>query len=398
MTFNIVLVPEKIDKYKILFDQHFEVEIGDIDSVDFKPKAKIKRWGEECYLELELVKLSDTKKVNKVKPFKEIDNNKEKLKWKDNDKEIHFYPLTDGFEYEIILNKKPDSNITEFNIQTKGLVFYYQPELTQLELDIDSIRPDNVIGSYAAYHATKTNLHTNKEDAEKYKCGKAFHIYRPKVIDTNENWIWADLNIDMVNNKMTITILQSFLDNAIYPIRIDPDFGYTTVGGTLIAFSVGADVKGSKYTGAAGTLNSMSVYLHDNSPNPPTWADLGGSQNFQVAIYKDSDNTYVDNIGDFAVSSNAFQTQTFPAVQQTISAVDYWLYVAYTDAGGFGDYVFAAYDSGGSGRETGWGQIGGAWPATLAVGDFNNTDAFKYSIYGTYTPSGGGISVAWLTA
>jgi hypothetical protein len=75
-------------------------------------------------------------------------------------------------EYEIVLSSKPKTNVFILPFTTKELVFYYQPPLNQ-ELDpkeYDSIteteafkdgkvavsRPENVVGSYAVYHASKS--------------------------------------------------------------------------------------------------------------------------------------------------------------------------------------------------------------------------------------------------
>ena len=64
-----------------------------------------------------------------------------------------------------------------------------------------------------------------------YKSGKAFHIYRPKIFDSNDNWVWADLHIE--GEIATITIPQDFLDNAQYPVIVDPTIGYTVIGASF---------------------------------------------------------------------------------------------------------------------------------------------------------------------
>jgi len=84
--------------------------------------------------------------------------------------------------------------------------------------DIVIFRPENVAGSYAVYHDMKMSFHKSQERAEKYKVGKAFHIYRPKIIDSEGKWVWEGLNIDIEKGEIIITIPQDFLDNAVYPI------------------------------------------------------------------------------------------------------------------------------------------------------------------------------------
>ena len=80
-----------------------------------------------------------------------------KIKWTDGIVEAQFYELDNGdFEFEYILKSIPSSNVIEFDIETKGLNFFYQPELTQQEIDEGASRPENVIGSYAVYHKTQS--------------------------------------------------------------------------------------------------------------------------------------------------------------------------------------------------------------------------------------------------
>ncbi len=60
--------------------------------------------------------------------------------------------------------------------------------------------------------------------------GKAFHIYRPLVIDANNDTIWGELNIE--NSVMSVSVNQDWLNNAVYPVRVDPGFGFAGIGGT----------------------------------------------------------------------------------------------------------------------------------------------------------------------
>lgn len=206
--------------------RRIDVEIGDSKQDAFYPQFKLKNWDNETNFSLRYIddlsgvveKIGDTIKYIKEK------------------EEVHFYekPNFDelgGFEIEILLKEKPASNKIRFSIQSKGLNFFYQPELTQKEKDNGGGRPDNVIGSYAVYHKTKRD---NIVGQNEYRTGKAFHIYRPKIIDKNGNWIWGELNIDEQTGILTITIDQQWLDGAIYPVLVDPTFGYTTVGSSWL--------------------------------------------------------------------------------------------------------------------------------------------------------------------
>jgi len=250
--------------YKIKYDKYSEVELGNLETDDFEPTAKLKRWGDETYIK---VSYPTTKKI---KPKQEG----KKLKWKDDKVEVHFYPLepiefeeTDGkgikhkikqleeggFEFEIILKEKPATNKMVLDIETKGLKFYYQPELTQQEKDNGAFRPENVVGSYAVYHETQTKFFKTEEEGNKYKTGKAFHIYRPRIEDAEGHWVWGELHYDEQAGTLTSTIPQDFIDNAVYPIRHAAGL---TFGSTTLADSEGITqdaMLGIRVTGVAGT-------------------------------------------------------------------------------------------------------------------------------------------------
>ena len=307
-----------------------EVEIGDSKQADFYPQLKIKRWDNEVNASFRL--LGDT--------GTQVEDG-DKVKYKSAKREAHFYELPvsaenpeGASELEVILLEKPDKNIIEFSMETKELDFLYQSELTQEEKDEGAVRPENVIGSYAVYHKTKGGM--NDEAGMDYKTGKAFHIYRPRIEDANGDWVWGELNIK--NKKMTVTIPQDFIDNAVYPIRhaTGATFGYTTSGGS--ADNIGADkIAGSVFTGATGTVDSIHF----------SWG-LGflETQNINVALYRDSDDVLIangtqKNLAFSDAPHPAFTTWTISG-SPAISAVDYVI------AGWSDGTLFIRFDSGGT--------------------------------------------------
>src|SRR3990172_1486477 len=152
------------------------IELGDSKQPDFKPQAKMMRWDNEVNFSVRA----------EEDPLATVETEGEKIKYVTPDREVHFRDFTPdishpegGLKFEVILKEKPVSNKLEFTISTKGLDFFYQPPLTQQEIDEGAERPENVIGSYAVYHTTKGGM--NDVAGMEYKVGKAFHIYRPKV-------------------------------------------------------------------------------------------------------------------------------------------------------------------------------------------------------------------------
>ena len=175
------LTPKDNPKDKI------QVEIGDSKEPDVVlPQAKICRWDNESNVSLRL-KDFDTYSVMQ---------DKEKVIFADEKKEVHFYQLTDGEganEIEVVLKEKPKSNVIEFTLEDKDVEYFYQPELTQEEIDDGASGPENVIGSYAVYaKEQKVNYVGGKE----YKTGKIGHIYRPKIIDSAGTEVWGELHIE----------------------------------------------------------------------------------------------------------------------------------------------------------------------------------------------------------
>jgi len=148
---------------------------------------------------------------------------------------------TDLFQFNITLSRLVAINSISIAIETSNLAFYYQPplnlELVGKEYEgwkinethafddkgvLRNYRPLNVVGSYAVYSTTKRN--------NEYKTGKLFHIYRPLLIDAKGKTSWAILNI--TKTALTITVNQTFLASATYPVIVDPTFGKTSIGGS----------------------------------------------------------------------------------------------------------------------------------------------------------------------
>lgn len=134
------------------------------------------------------------------------------------------------FDIDFTLHSKPNTNVFTYIIEgAEEFDFLYQGELTEEEIRMGAQRPENVVGSYAVYHKTKKG---HIIGGTNYGTGKAFHIYRPKAIDANGEEAWAQLLYE--NGILSVTVPQEFLDTAVYPVIVDPTFGYTTKGGTFV--------------------------------------------------------------------------------------------------------------------------------------------------------------------
>ncbi len=210
-TFTRVAQEDKLD--------FLEAEVGDIKKPDFHPQVKIKRWNNECNLSVRF--------KHAEKGLEKVEMVGEKIVWKKGSTEAHFYDIENGYEFEVIYHKKPKTNITEFTIETKGLDFWYQGELTEDQIARGCHRPENAVGSYAVYMEKLKKTYTGKTQ---YRTGKVGHIYRPKVTDASGKEIWGILNVDVEKGILSVTVPQEFLDTAKYPVVVDPTIGYDVAG------------------------------------------------------------------------------------------------------------------------------------------------------------------------
>ena len=365
-----------------------EVIVGDDKQPDFKPQVKIQRWDNECNVSLRLV--DDEPKTPTT-----VDNKIELIGEK---KEVHFYDIQNeeypegATEFEVILKEKPLSNVVEFTLVDKDVEYFYQPALTKKEIDEGVVRPENVANSYAVYAKTpKTNYVGGKE----YKVGKIGHIYRPKIIDAKGIEVWGDLRIE--NGVLSVTIPQDFLDNAIYPVIVDPTFGYTSVGASTITlwtdYMRGGNFSSPSDAGGA-SVSSLSMYIQKNTSYSA--ANVKGI----IALWSNK-NILTNGVGSGVVTSvtAGWKTSTF-STSPTVSASTAYL-LAHIPDNPFDEYFDSAgwmnddwydtsndYDSPTSPTDGGWGE-GGIWSiyATYTAGGTVTSDERDAKITGKETAS-----------
>jgi len=349
-----------------------QVEIGDSKQPDFKPQVKLMRWDNEVNFSIRAEE--DNTAILEVEG--------EKIKYKAKDYEVHMYDKPDaseegGFEFEWVLKKKPKSNVLTATIQTKDLQFLYQGELTKKDIEDGCRRPENVIGSYAVYHASKGLL--NNSNGKDYKVGKAFHIYRPKATDANGKWTWCDLHVDEDNGLLTVTIPQKFLDDAEYSVVVDPTFGYTTGGGSTTSVTDESSTTRVGYVAqpvANGVLNYVSVALATNDDS---------SVNAKVFV-NEKDSGGVGTHAQIAtVTRNGLPPSgwvRFVANGESLTGgVDYILSFLGDDSTvSLGDDIFMFYDSDGT-----YYTESATYASPESPWVVSSSSGRKYSIYGTYS-------------
>ena len=389
--------------FKIIYDKYSSVKIGG-ETKDFKPEALLDKWNGECWIK---IKYPTTKNIV---PLQEDG----KIKWIDTNKEVHLYPLeprefeenghtvrqleNGGFEFEIILKKKPKTNKIVLNIETKGLKFYYQPELTQKEKDEGCFRPENVVGSYAVCHKTQDKLFKTQAEGEKYKAGIFGMIYRPKITDAEGNWAWESQVIDTEKGEITITIPQSFLDNAVYPIRSTGEtFGYTSKGASFYRLARQSSSYsyrlGTTFSFAgSGTLDKITLWIALESAGSET-LDISAFINIEDSVESGSHGQVVKIENSKTVNSTTYTEFDFTAGNEELSANNYLLNACGdgSDVNLSGQEVLLAYQSTGSNNwyvEYGIGAYASLSAENPWVASLDGTGR-NFSIYATYTPTGG---------
>lgn len=176
-----------------------EVVIGDDKQEKFYPQIKAEFWENQCNFSLRL---------NEDIESATVEDGDGVVTWSKGSKSARIEPE----RIVVVLDSRPDSNVIEFTIQTKGLLFYLQdPDVIYAEFP-DANVPDNVKYSYAVYHANK--------QGNEYKTGQAFMLYRPEAIDANGKQVWCDQKLDVESGTLHVTVPQKFLDGAVYPVEV----------------------------------------------------------------------------------------------------------------------------------------------------------------------------------
>lgn len=282
----------------------------------------------------------------------------------------------EGINMDFEFATRPSSNVIELTLRSKNLLYFRQNE----EPNPYVIRPPYVIGSYAVYHAE------GKKD-NKYKTGKAFHIYRPWAEDANKKRVWCELHIptnkngELTGENATITIPKDFLDNATYPVFVDPTLGYESVGASAITTDY--SILGSIFTNSANIkITSISTYYNM----------INGSNNtvyYRMGAYNAATNSLIAQTtqGSTTIGSlSGFFTLSFSSPADVALNTQVVLCAAMNGSNtGYGITAQMYYDTDASvtskTSSSVYGTSGGSFPNPVT---WTSTENRKYSIYANY--------------
>lgn len=354
----------ELDKYDGKPKDELNVIVGDDKETDFIPQIKLCRWSNETNFSVRL-------KHNKV-GVEKVETIGDKVKWSKGNIDIEFYDYEGGYKMVWYLKKKPKTNKVEFTIQSKGLDFFYQPELTQEEKDNGAFRPENVVGSYAVYHQTKGGM--NDINGKDYKVGKAGHIYRPKLTDAEGKEEWGILHIDKDAGTYEVEIPQDFLDKAVYPIKSNDEFGYQGEGGTDTNRVPNDIIGGSGTPSNSGDVSKISGYFSS------TGTDAKGilvASNKTIVGSGINDPTAIGSLGWYDLLYSA---------QPSVIA-DNLYYPAFI--GKVAPNIVIYYDSGQPSGTYWFIDSSNNYDTPTDPTDGVAYDTYRVSIYATYTPAVG---------
>lgn len=307
-----------IHKDKIGIDND-DFYIGNVVAEKYEADLKLERWNGENSLAIAYENFN-------VDTPKEIDG---EIILEKEDESFYFKKHSDKeIKFGLILKKKPIKNSWQFKLTWwEDFNFFYQPFLTEADKAIGrKASRDDLEGSYSIRHKTKRD---HVEGETNYRIGKFGHFYRPKFIDSDGEWVWANLNI--TEGIYTVTCPQSFLDTAKYPVKANDTFGNEDVGG----FSRPCDnvLYGSGYAcGGSGTTSKMTAYVVDTG--------ITGNHLSKCAIYLTNGNKVAESDEENDVSSTpgwhdytietSVSAQTYAlciaANNGAVSAIDLYIY------------------------------------------------------------------------
>lgn len=416
-----------------------DVVVGDDKQTPFQPQVKLMRWSNEHNLSIRLgglphdnrnlirdyagmIEYGDEKK--KLRTYKKQYNNEDawEMEWI-----LYKHPGTYTEELTLQIknlefHKQPPLNeeITPGEGETVTATHHYDADGNIL-----AHRAEDVVGSYAVYLSrgkswnrqspnmaiwyklideynsrdagndpspsfahldtvSKLSAEISKYEAlstpelpynKTYMTGKFCHIPRPTLIDANGNKAYADIDINRETALMTITYPKTFLDNAQYPVTVDPTFGYTSAGASGYGFSADGLWGGIFTSPADGTVQSITASANY----------ISTPGNMKGVLVLDSTEIIVTNGVAGAISlgsTQGWRTSTFGTDPSITNATDYLISIVaqenttmYYDTTG-GDWK----------RDSSNSYTSPTNPTDASLNSFGNR---TQSIYATYTATGG---------
>jgi len=374
-------------------DGRADVDVGGPGEA-FAPRVRSEKWGGRCWMDIAARGVEKDVAEERITKHGRHRNDKQRdkltaeivrtsRKTGKRRGEQHRFFVGDSFDWDIEWQSAADlpdetndagDMIVEFDVSSPaGLTFYYQPELTAEDIADGCERPDDIIGSYAAYwdHAGRF-LRPEGSEIVNYETGKYCHLKRPLFICADGSTFWGYQTI--ANGVLTVAAPRdviSGLGAAQYPLTLDPTFGYTSVGGTSFTSNYNYAIYGSGVQFDADgsyTVTEISAY-----------GSQGSSLDVKGGVYEVT-TTPTDLVGDVATISMSTTSEWRTASGLSIALTSGTSYCVAT--GGTNSWR-RYYDIGGTYSRDEAGAMQATW-VNDAIG------GLQLSQYATYTAGAAG--------
>lgn len=382
------------DKFKL--DNVFHEEDGEGVDIDVESREErelevtIGKWGDKIGLKLlDVVGVGNSIRegiFGKGKKKVSVEGNA--IVWRKGEHEIRTYDKGFGLEYEIVLSKRivPFGEPLGFYFELAGIGFrgdnkyklYYQGKLSDREREEGIGREEKYEGSFAIYGNYRGG---------KFKTGKIGHIERPRIIDAVGKEYWGIMTSDGEN--LSIIIPSDVLEDVIYPITIDPTFGYTIAGVSFATWT------GNRWYAVTGIPSSGNGEV-DSIVGYANMSNSSNTMNVKAMLVDKSSKVIVSNgIGNGVLVSGvsaAWYTSNYSGSKPSVvNGTSYYVGMIGDSGADFGRFWF---DGGAPANESAY-DASNNYTSPSDPTDLG-TQARFYSFYANYTVSGAGGTVSRL--
>lgn len=301
---------------------------------------------------------------------------------KGNDKAERHIILPGSTEYQIewdAYDDIPDTGYVELLLEfSEDLIWYKQPALTQEEINRGVIQEENTINAYAIYGKNSGRyIRDDGSEIINFGTGKFCDVYRPCLIDANNNRCWLDQTAPLSSpNRLRINLDINWLSDAAFPVTLDPTFGYTGTG-LLTDYPGTNNIACFQASPASnGVAESVSVYGDVYGGTAPRQMTFG--------LYSDSSGNPSTLLADsagatYASSGFGWKRQLLDSSPAVVSGTNYW------NAFNFNCWLAIKFDgSGGDGYKY-KAQTYSNGSLLASISSPSSTGSlYKYSVYCTY--------------
>ena len=373
-----------------------EVVVGkETDSLTFTPQIKFTKWGKE---ESFTLKVPDGLIANTVPNLLS-----KELSIGDDKTGFYFNPQDASLKFGLLFKSLPKATVINLDgvdqyrwqFELEGwdsFNFFYSVPFKNVDAEGNSydgydetspwlhhatrFTPAEMSGGYEIFHKTKRDHIMGQRN---YGIGKIGDFHRPKFIDSGGKWVWGILHIQ--DGIYSIFCPKAFLDSAVYPVRVNDEYGYTTLGAS---------------SGWEGSNTTTYMEMNANAPDGTlNYIHVGctpqdiSALDFKHAVYTESSNAPNTRVClDASAWSTGSTTKAFYSNPvdfnfTLVKDVHYW--GAHHNI----NFGFAPAYTAGGGLEIRYQS--GTPPATASSsGDYSNITP---SVHFSYTPAAGGGSI-----